>query len=132
MIQQQQLPPSTIAPGNPIGYAPIYGPPPQIPEALATPAPPPGNATGKRWIDGLLLGGLVGGTVFTLLAWGVLDSFYSGADIRAMERAATTANASAEAAEQRAANATTNAQQWEQFSAAQGQTIDGVRALVCK
>ena len=132
MIQQQQLPPSTIAPGNPIGYAPIYGPPPQTAEGQGTPAPTLGNAGGKRWVDGLLIGLGAGAAVACLFTWGLVDQLYSGSDIRAMERAAIAANASAEAAEQRAANATTNAQQWEQFSTAQGQTIDGVRALVCK
>jgi hypothetical protein len=128
MIQQ----PPTLAPGNPIGYAPIYGPPPQALEASETLPPAPTNATGKRWIDGLLIGMGAGAAVACLFTWGIVDQLYSGSDIRAMERAASAANASAEAAEQRAANAAANAQQWEQFSSAQGQTIDGVRALVCK
>lgn len=128
MIQQQL----TDAPGNPIGYAPIYGPPNAPPLTSAAPAPMPPKATGQRWIDGLLIGAGVGAGIACLFTWGVVDQLYAGADIRALERRANAANATAEAAEQRAANAATNAQQWEQFSAAQGQTIDGVRALVCK
>lgn len=121
---------ATMAPGNPIGYAPIYGPPPLATDA-PTPAPTPVNA-GHRWVDGLLIGLGAGAALACLVTWGVVDQLYSGADIRAMERAANAANASAEAAEQNAANAQANAQQWEQFSAAQGQTIDGVRELVCR
>jgi hypothetical protein len=129
MIQQQA--PPTIAPGNPIGYAPIYGPPPLAADALPG-SPAPADVQGKRWVDGLLIGLGAGAAVACLFTWGLVDQLYSGADIRAMERAATVANATAEAAEQNAANAEANAQQWEQFSAAQGQTIDGVRALVCE
>lgn len=127
MIQQA---PPTIAPGNPIGYAPIYGPPPLAQDA-GTPPPTQGNV-GTRWIDGLLLGGLVGGAIFALTTWGILDNLYSGADIRALQRAAEAANATAQTVEQRAANAEANAQEWQQHSQAQGQTIDGVRELVCR
>jgi hypothetical protein len=128
-MSQQQAPP-TLAPGNPIGYAPIYGPPP-LAQDTGTLAPPSGNV-GTRWIDGLLLGGLVGGAIFALTTWGILDNLYSGADIRALERAAEAANATAQAVEQRAANAEANAQEWRQHSQVQGQTIDGVRELVCR
>ena len=128
MIQQQA--PPTLAPGNPIGYAPIYGPPPLAQDA-GTPPPPSGNV-GTRWVDGLLLGVLVGGAIFALTTWGILDNLYSGADIRALQRAAEAANATAQAVEQRAANAEANAQEWQQHSQAQGQTIDGVRELVCR
>ena len=130
MIQQQA--PPAIAPGNPIGYAPIYGatPPPLIGGSEAT--PPKTVPHGSRWIDGLILGGLVGGAIFALTTWGVLDNLYSGADIRALQRRAEAANATAKAVEQRAQNAEAQAQQWQQHSQAQGQTIKGVRELVCR
>ena len=128
-MNQVQSPPA-IAPGNPIGYAPIYGPPPLAQDA-GTPPPTKGNM-GARWIDGLLLGGLVGGAIFALTTWGILDNLYSGADIRALQRAAEAANATAQTVEQRAANAEANAQEWQQHSQTQGQTIDGVRELVCR
>jgi hypothetical protein len=128
-MTHQQL---TQAPGEPIGYAPIYAP--AAPPLASAPLPPPtqGNA-GESSAAKLVMGAsLAAAGIACLFTWGVVDQLYAGADIRAMERAATTANATAEAAEQRAASAAANAQQWEQFSTAQGQTIDGVRALVCK
>ena len=135
MMQQQQPPTATLAPGNPIGYAPIYGPSPTAPDVPGGPqlsTNGQGNATGGRWIDGLILGGLVGGTVFALSTWGILDGLYSGADIRGLQRAANAANATAQAVEQRAANAEANAQQWQVHSQTQEQTIEDVRALVCR
>ena len=129
MMQQQQ---TTIAPGNPIGYAPIYGPPPLAQDAGATPPPPPGNAQGSRWVDGFLVGGLAFGLLFALTTWGVLDGLYSGADFRALQRAANAANATAQAAEQRAINAEATAQQWQQRAGQQQNTIEDVRALVCR
>lgn len=131
MIQQQQLPPSTIAPGNPIGYAPIYGPPPLAPDAPALPAPTPGNAS----VPSLALtvgAALVSGTLFALAAWGWAFELYGGADINALQRQVEAANTTAINAEQNAATAAANAQEWQAHSQAQGQTLDGVRALVCK
>lgn len=128
MQHQQQAPP--IAPGNPIGYAPIYGASPLSPEPSATPLPTQ-DAPGKRWIDGLLMGGLVAGAVAALTTWAVLDSLYAGSDIRGLQRAANAANVTAQSVEQRAANAEANAQQWQAHSQMQDQTLEGVRALVC-
>lgn len=134
MMQQQQTPPATLAPGNPIGYAPIYSatPPPLASDVSGTPPVTQGNATEKRWIDGFLIGGLVFGLGLSLVSWGVLDNLYAGADIRSLERRAVAANATAEAVEQRASNAEAKAQEWQVHSQAQGQTLDGVRALVCR
>ena len=132
MMQQQQV---TQAPGQPIGYAPIYGAthPPLATEAPgATPPPTQSNAQGKRWVDGLIIGGLIGGSIFALSTWGILDGLYSGADIRGLQRQANAANATAEKAEQRAANAEALAQDWEQYASTQDQTIDGVKELICK
>ena len=130
MMQQQQ---TTIAPGNPIGYAPIYGAtPPPLAADSGTPLPTPGNAHGSRWVDGLIWGGLIGGVFFALSTWGVLDGIYSGADIRGLERAANAANATAQAAEQRAINAEATAHEWQKRAGQQQQTIEDVRALVCQ
>ena len=135
MMTQQPPVTATQAPGNPIGYAPIYGttPPPLVADGSGDPhQPTPSKATGGRWIDGLVLGSLVGGAAFALVTWGVVDGLYSGQDIRGLQRAANAANATAEAVEQRAANAEANAQQWQVHSQTQTQTIEDVRALVCR
>ena len=132
MMQKQQLQtPVTTAPGQPIGYAPIYG---ATPPPLATDAPttPPQTKTSDRFLNGLIIGGLIGSSIFALSTWGLLDNLYAGADIRGLQRQADAANTTAEQAEQRAANAESNAQQWQQHAAAQGQTIDGVKELVCR
>jgi hypothetical protein len=70
--------------------------------------------------------------VACLLTWGVLDRLYSGADIRALQREVERSERSAVVAEQRAVLAEQSAQQWEQYSGAQGQTIEGVKELVCR
>ncbi|NJN30181.1 MAG: hypothetical protein HC824_06875 [Synechococcales cyanobacterium RM1_1_8] len=128
---QQPLPPSTMAPGNPIGYAPIYGPPAQAMDAPTTPLPTPGKGSAPSLALTVAVA-LASGTLFALTAWGWAFERYGGADINALQRQVEAANATAINAEQKAALAAASLQDWQAHSQAQGQTIDGVRALVCK
>ena len=131
--QQLTQAPMTSIPGQPIGYAPVYGAtPPVSPAMTPTPQPTQGNAGQRRWIDGVITGGLVCGAIFSLVTWAVVDGLYSGQDIRALERNATNANATAVAVEQRALNAEANAQQWQQHAAQQQQTLAQVQELICR
>jgi len=137
-MRQQHLPPAApaaMAPGEPIGYAPVYGAAP-LPATPATATPPAtqqtpqSNAAGKRWLDGFWIGGLVLGLGLNLVIWGVMDSLYAGKDIRALERRAVAANAEVNVVEQRAANAEANAQEWQQHSQAQREAIKAAREVL--
>lgn len=120
-------------PGPPIGYAPIYAPSSVPPLAQGDSAPVPVASAGASRLErGAWAVAFGVASVACLLTWGVLDRVYSGADIRAMEREVERSERSAVVAEQRAVLAERSAQQWEQYSGAQGQTIEGVRGLVCR
>ena len=125
----QQL---TDAPGSPIGYAPIYAPsvPPLAQDGSA---PVPVGSTGASRLErGAWAVAFGVASVACLLTWGLVDQLYSGADIRALQREVERSERSAVVAEQRAVLAEQSAQQWEQYSGAQGQTIEGVKKLVCR
>lgn len=120
----------TEAPGNPIGYAPIYGAVPPLAQDIPSPTVESvGGASALERRAWVVAFGVA--TAFCLGAWGVLDGLYSGVDIRAMQREAQRSEQSAVAAEQRATDATAAAEQWRFYAGTQEETIGGVRGLVC-
>jgi len=131
MMTQQQPQAAQLAPGNPIGYAPIYGPPPLATEAPGV-TPPTTQKRKEAPLPVVICAAVFSGTLFALAAWGWAFELYGGADINALQRQVEAANITAMNAEQNAANAEANAQQWQQHAAQQQQTLEQIRELICR